>query len=100
MTPPFGYNGRILHVDLTQHTFHNESLPDEIYRLYVGGGLLGTYLLLRDTKPGLDPLGSDNLLIFISSVIAGLEGVGLARFSVVTKSPLSGGIGETRCEGP
>ena len=63
-------------------------------------GLLGTYLLFRDTKPGLDPLGSDNLLIFISSVIAGLEGVGLARFSVVTKSPLSGGIGETRCEGP
>ena len=99
-TTPFGYNGKILHVDLTLGTFREESLSDEIYRLYVGGGLLGTYLLLRDTKPGIDPLGSDNLLIFISSVIAGLEGVGLARFSVVTKSPLSGGIGETRCEGP
>jgi aldehyde:ferredoxin oxidoreductase len=100
MTSPCGYNGRILHVDLTHGTFREENLPDEIYRLYVGGGLLGTYLLLRDTKPGLDPLGSDNLLIFVSSVIAGMEGVGLARFSVVTKSPLSGGIGETRCEGP
>jgi len=100
MTSPCGYNGRILHVDLTQRAVREESLPDEIYRLYVGGGLLGTYLLLRDTKPGLDPLGSDNLLIFVSSVIAGLKWVGLARFSVVTKSPLSGGIGETRCEGP
>jgi aldehyde:ferredoxin oxidoreductase len=100
MTASFGYNGKILHVDLTAGAFREESLSDEVYRLYAGGGLLGTYLLLRDTKPGLDPLGSDNLLIFTSSVIAGLEGVGLARFSVVTKSPLSGGIGETRCEGP
>ena len=99
-TSPFGYNGKILHVDLTSGEVRSEELPEEIYRLYVGGGLLGTYLLLRDTKPGLDPLGSDNLLIFVSSVIAGLEEVGLARFSVVTKSPLSGGIGETRCEGP
>jgi aldehyde:ferredoxin oxidoreductase len=100
MILPCGYNGRILHVDLTQGTFREESLPEETCRLYVGGGLLGTYLLLRDTRPGLDPLGCDNLLVFVSSVIAGLEGVGLARFSVVTKSPLSGGIGETRCEGP
>jgi len=99
-TSPCGYNGKILHVDLTQGAFREESLPDEVYRLYAGGGLLGTYLLLRDTKPGLDPLSPDNLLIFVSSVIAGLKGVGLARFSVVTKSPLSGGIGETRCEGP
>ena len=73
MTSPFGYSGRILHVDLTQGVFREESLPDEIYRLYAGGGLLGSYLLLRDTKPGLDPLGADNLLIFVSSVIAGLE---------------------------
>ena len=100
MTPPFGYNGKILHVDLTRGEVRSEEPPEELYRLYVGGGLLGTYLLLRDTKPGIDPLGSENLLIFTSSVIAGLEGVGLARFSVVTKSPLSGGIGETRCEGP
>ncbi len=95
-----GYNGKILHVDLTRRQFREEALDDEVYRLYPGGGLLGTYLLLRDTNPGLDALGSDNLLIFVSSVIAGLRGVGLARFSVVTKSPLSGAIGETRCEGP
>src|SRR5690349_5547945 len=100
MTQRFGYNGRILLVNLTRGEVRSEELPGEVYRLYVGGGLLGTYLLLRDTKPGLDPLGPDNLLIFVSSVIAGLKGVGLARFSVVTKSPLSGGIGETRCEGP
>lgn len=100
MSSQFGYNGKILHVDLTRRLFRTEVLDDEVYRLYPGGGLLGTYLLLRETSPGLDPLEAANLLIFISSVIAGLSGVGLARFSVVTKSPLSGGIGEARCEGP
>jgi aldehyde:ferredoxin oxidoreductase len=80
MTPPFGFNGKILHVDLTRGEVRIEEPPEELYRLYVGGGLLGTYLLLRDSKPGHDPLGPENLLIFMSSVIAGLKGVGLARF--------------------
>jgi len=70
------------------------------YRLYAGGGLAGTYLLMRDTDAGVDPLGPENLLVFASSVIAGNDGPGLARFSVVCKSPLSGGVAETRCEGP
>ena len=33
-------------------------------------------------------------------MIAGNDAPGLARFSVVSKSPLTGGIAETRCEGP
>jgi aldehyde:ferredoxin oxidoreductase len=100
MSGDFGYNGKILRIDLTQRRYKEEPLSDELYRLYAGGGLLGTYFLLRETKPHIDPFGADNLLVFTSSVIAGLKGVGLARFSVVSKSPLSGGIGETRCEGP
>ncbi|MGH9426822.1 MAG: hypothetical protein ACRD2L_11045 [Terriglobia bacterium] len=44
MSSPFGYNGKILHVDLTRGELRSEELPEEVYRLYVGGGLLGTYL--------------------------------------------------------
>ena len=63
-------------------------------------GLMGTALLLDGTSPALDAYSAENCLIFISSVIAGIEAPGLARFSVVTKSPLSQGIAESRCEGP
>ena len=100
MSEVYGYNGKILRIDLTRRSYREEELSEEFYRLYAGGGLLGTYFLLRETKSHIDPLGADNLLVFTSSVIAGLKGVGLARFSVISKSPLSGGIGETRCEGP
>jgi aldehyde:ferredoxin oxidoreductase len=60
---------------------------------------MGTYFMLKETQAGIDPFAPENLLIFLSSVVAGLDAPGLARFSVVTKSPLSGGIAESRCEG-
>jgi aldehyde:ferredoxin oxidoreductase len=46
----YGYHGRILHVDLSNRSTRVEE-PDEIfYRLYVGGGLLGAYYLLKETQ--------------------------------------------------
>jgi aldehyde:ferredoxin oxidoreductase len=95
----YGYHGKILHVDLNSRSTRVEE-PDEIfYRLYVGGGLLGVYYLLKETQPGIDPLSPDNLLIFSNSVIAGYPAAGLVRYIVTAKSPLTDGIGETRCEG-
>ena len=41
-----------------------------------------------------------NVLVLTSSVLAGHPYAGMSRFTVVSKSPLTGGIGETRCEGP
>ena len=94
-----GYHGKILHVELTNRSTRIEE-PDELfYRMYVGGGLLGTYYLLKETQPGIDPLSPDNLLIFSNSVIAGYPAAGLVRYIVTAKSPLTNGIGETRCEG-
>ncbi|MGI9254812.1 MAG: aldehyde ferredoxin oxidoreductase N-terminal domain-containing protein, partial [Thermomicrobiales bacterium] len=63
-------------------------------------GAVGTALLLRDTAPGMDPFDPAMPLMFTSSVMAGQPYPGLARFSVVSKSAMTGGIGESRCEGP
>jgi aldehyde:ferredoxin oxidoreductase len=96
----FGYHGKILHIDLTQQTSRIER-PDEIFwRIYAGGGLLASYYLYHNTPPGIDPFDPQNLLIFTTSVMAGLPYAGLARFTTAAKSPLTGGIGETRTEGP
>jgi aldehyde:ferredoxin oxidoreductase len=99
MADHFGYWGNILHIDLTNSTYQVEQPGETFYRIYAGGGLMGSYYLLKETSAGIDPLSAENVLIFISSVVAGLEGPGLARFSVVTKSPLSNGAAEARCEG-
>src|SRR5262245_50608605 len=96
---PFGYHSKILHVDLATRSLRVEEPDEKVYRLYAGGGLLGTYYLLKETPPGLDAFDPTNLLIFTSSVVAGLQAAGLPRYTVCAKSPLTGGIGETRCEG-
>lgn len=99
-TDRYGYNGTILHVDLDQGSITQEERPESYWRTYGGGGLVATALLLERTKAGIDPLGPENLLVFTSSVVAGHQGPGLARFTVAAKSPMTGGIGETRVEGP
>ncbi len=95
----YGYHGRIAIVDLATTEVRTIEPEDDWYRVYAGGGLLGAWLLLTETPALIDPMDPASLLVFTSSVIAGHDGPGLARFSVVTKSPLSGGIAETRCEG-
>jgi aldehyde:ferredoxin oxidoreductase len=96
---PKSYNGKILHVDLTEGRTWVEELDEKIYRRYLGGGALATYFMLRDMKPGIDPLGPDNLLIFMTSVINGLPLSGANRYTAAGKSPLSGGFGEAEAGG-
>ena len=95
-----GHHGRLLRVDLSTGTTAIEEPPASFYRTYAGGGLMATALLLRDTPAGLDAFDSEASLIFSSSVICGYPAAGLPYFTVCAKSPLTGGIGESRAEGP
>ena len=96
----YGYHGRILHLDLAREETQVEELPDSLFRITGGAGILAAKLLLERTPAGIDPLGPDNLLVFANSVVSGHCLPGLARHVVCAKSPLTGGIGETRVEGP
>lgn len=95
----FGYNGKILHVDLKNSTQSVEEPPEIFYRRYFGGRAFVAYYLLNKMKPGVDPLGPENVLVFASSVLGGAPAHGLCRFSVGAKSPLTGGFGESEAGG-
>jgi aldehyde:ferredoxin oxidoreductase len=96
---PNGYNGKILRVDLTNATLTEESPPENIYRQYMGGSALSLYFLLKEMKPDVDPLGPENLLVFMSNVLSGLPMPGLTRYTVAARSPLTGGFGEAEAGG-
>ena len=49
---PYGYNGRVLRVDLTTGRTWSEEIPESVYRQYLGGSALATYFLLRELKSG------------------------------------------------
>ncbi|HUW94891.1 MAG TPA: aldehyde ferredoxin oxidoreductase N-terminal domain-containing protein, partial [Anaerolineae bacterium] len=95
----YGYNGRILHVDLTLGAVQVEEPPEQFYRRYFGGSALGLYYLLRNTPPQADPLGPDNTLILALSVLTGVPISGQSRMTAVAKSPLTGAAGDTQCGG-
>ena len=95
----FGYNGKILHVDLTRSTTSVEEPPEIFYRRYFGGRAFVAYYLLKQVPKGADALGPENVLIFASSVLGGAPAHGLCRFSVGAKSPLTGGFGESEAGG-
>ena len=46
---PFGYNGKILHVNLATRTWEIETPDPQWYRTYVGGSSLAAYYLLGTT---------------------------------------------------
>ncbi|KKM09776.1 aldehyde:ferredoxin oxidoreductase [Clostridiales bacterium PH28_bin88] len=96
---PYGYNGRILRVNLSSGEI-SEERPDELfYRTYMGGSCIAAYYLLREMKPNIDPLGPDNILVFADSVVTGAPAPGFNRYTVGAKSPLTGGIGESQAAG-
>jgi aldehyde:ferredoxin oxidoreductase len=96
---PYGYAGKILHVDLTSGSLEIEEPPEELYRTYMGGSALGLYYLLKNTPAGADPYGPENTLAFMLSGITGAPIAGQSRATVVAKSPLTGGVGDSQAGG-
>ena len=96
---PEGYTGKILRVNLTNRNISVEEPGEKFYRRYFGGTALIGYYLLKELKPGIDPLGPENKLIFSSGVLSGVPCAGSGRSGVGAKSPLTGGWGDSQAGG-
>jgi aldehyde:ferredoxin oxidoreductase len=94
-----GYAGKILHVDLTSGSIEIEEPPDELYRTYMGGSALGLYYLFKNTPAGADPYGPENTLAWMLAGITGAPIAGQSRATVVGKSPITGGVGDSQAGG-
>ncbi|MGB7873682.1 MAG: aldehyde ferredoxin oxidoreductase family protein [Anaerolineales bacterium] len=91
---PYGYNGKILHVDLTNGTLDVETPEENLYRKYLGGSAMGMHYILREMPKGADPLGPENVLTLMAGVTTGAPISGQSRINANAKSPISGGIGD------
>jgi len=83
---------RGLHVDLSLGRVCSEVLPDDVGRRFLGGRGLGAYLLLRQRAHHIDPLAAGNPLIFAPGVLTGSGAPAAGRFSVSSRSPLTGTV--------
>ncbi len=86
-----GYQNRILRVNLTDRTFKEEPLSDDLIHDYIGGRGFGVKLLYDDLSPDIDPLGEENEIIFVAGPLAGTSAQSFSRWKIFFKSPLTGG---------
>ena len=84
-----GYAGKVAFVDLTSGSVTKESLPEQVYRRFIGGAGLGAKILYDRMKAGIDPLGPENMLGFLPGLLNGTGTPMATKYTVVTKSPLS-----------
>lgn len=96
---PYGYAGKILHVDLTHGKLEIETPPESFYRTYMGGSAMGLYYILHLVPKGADPLGAENVLTLFTGITTGAPISGQSRLNANAKSPISGAIGDSQSGG-
>jgi aldehyde:ferredoxin oxidoreductase len=84
--------GRTLEVDLSSGEIAFQQLDVNLARLFLGGRGLGARLLWESVGPEVEPLSPDNALIFCAGPLTATAFQTSNRFSVTTKSPLTGTV--------
>lgn len=87
-----GWAGKILDVDLSTGEIQERPLDREMARLFLGGRGLGARLLWEEVGPEVDPLSPGNVLIFATGPLTASGAQTSNRFTVTTKSPLTGTV--------
>ncbi|MBT6675320.1 MAG: aldehyde ferredoxin oxidoreductase, partial [Proteobacteria bacterium] len=83
---------KILRVNLTKGTCEPEPLNMEWAHLFLGQRGLATKYLAEEIDPKADALSPENKLIMATGPLTGTMASTGGRYSVITKSPLTGAI--------
>ncbi len=92
---PPGYHGAYLRIDLSTRSSRRIEIPAATLRDFIGGGGLGTWLLLQESPVGLEPLAAEAPIVFVFSPLVGSPLTTSAKFAVMAKSPLTHRINDS-----
>ncbi len=95
----FGWNGKILRIDLTRGTYRVEEMPTYLMQEYIGGRGMCTRILFDEIDPRIDALSPENKLIFATGPLTGSGAPAASRFIASAKSPLSNCVSSPCCGG-
>lgn len=88
----YGY-GRILDVDLSTGKFVKRDIDPQFARDFIGGMGFSCKILYDEVGSDVEPLSSDNIVIFANGPLTGTHALCSGRTEITTKSPLTGHIG-------
>ncbi len=91
--------GKVLFVDLSKGELKDEVLDEKLCYDFIGGYGIGARIIYGRQKAGVDPLGPGNILGFVTGPLTGTPASMGARYTVMGKSPLTGGWGDANSGG-
>jgi len=92
-------NRKIAYINLTTGEIETKPIPISIRKKFLGGRGLDMYLMYNHIKPGVDPLGPDNVAFISAGILVGTLASASSRTHIGGKSPLTGFVGSTNMGG-
>lgn len=81
----YGYEGKQLRIDLTHKLIKIEEMDIEENKKYLGGVGLAAKILFEELPKGVDPLSSQNKIIFTTGPLTGTQAPGSGSVSLCFK---------------
>ena len=94
-----GYRMRALRVNLDDGTISDQVLDEAVAKAFIGGAGLASLFLFREVAKDVSPRSSRNLLVFATGPFQAMKLPGAAKFSISTKSPLTGSFTDSAAGG-
>ncbi|MBD3228352.1 MAG: hypothetical protein GF329_09205 [Candidatus Lokiarchaeota archaeon] len=88
-----GYTGNVIKINLTENKIIKDTITDQFCENFIGGYGFGAKVLWDELEAGIDPLGSDNVLVLATGSAAGTILPTSSNCCVFAKSPLTGFFG-------
>lgn len=94
-----GYAGKLLFVDLSSGEMEERPLKEEDAKNFLGGPALGAKILYDEMPANADVFGPESMVGFVSGPLNGAKALYGGRYTVVSKSPVTGGWNDSNSGG-
>ncbi len=95
----FGYTGKLLFVDLTSGKTEVRELDEATAKNFIGGPSLGAKILYDEMPAHADAFSEESMIGFVSGPTNGTGALLGGRYTVVSKSPVTGGWNDANSGG-
>lgn len=87
-----GYFDRYLDVSLADGEIDEYTIPERWCEKFLGGRGIGARIMIEELETGVDPLGPENIMVFATGPLQGLNIAGAGRHLVMAKSPKTNSV--------
>jgi aldehyde:ferredoxin oxidoreductase len=91
--------GKLLFVNLSENKVEVRLLSEDDARNFMGGPSLGAKILYDNMPANADPFGPDSMVGFVTGPLSGTKALFSGRYTVVSKSPVTGGWNDANSGG-